>query len=441
MRKAFFLLGLLRHGSLLVVLCSVLSLSAVRAETVLHVTDMPGLQAALASAQGGEIILLAAGDYGNLDLMAQTPFDITFPSVVTIASADPTRPARFSGLDLRGVANLTFDGILFDYTYRIGDKLTTRPFQIWKDSNAITIRNSVFDGDVATELSPESDGYGTGFGLAVRGSSNITVENNEIFGFYRGLTVGWGTDVIVRSNDIHSIRMDGMNFSQGTNILIEDNYIHDFRRSPSRRDHADMIQFWTNGTKKPSTNITIRGNVLMSGDGGSTQSIFMRNDMVDRGLAGEEFFYRNIVIEENVIVNGHTNAIKLGEADGVIIRANTVLRNPLAAAGEGRQMTVRVPKITVATASRNVLIEDNMAATYPLARSGWIVQGNMKVQDISPMQPGYYHKLFAAAINGDPHDLASFAIVPGSPADIPGLGAPLLRPGADRERYRPAGAN
>ena len=64
-----------------------------------------------------------------------------------------------------------------------------------------------------------------------------------------------------------------------------------------------MIQFWTSGTTSPSTNIVIRGNILDSGDGGWTQSIFMRNEMVDTGGAGDAMFYQNILIEDNVIYN------------------------------------------------------------------------------------------------------------------------------------------
>ena len=89
-----------------------------------------------------------------------------------------------------------------------------------------------------------------------------------------------------------------------------------------------MIQFWTSGTTSPSTNITIRGNILNSGAGDWTRSIFMRNEMVDLGLAGDEMFYQNILIENNVIYNAHAHGITVGETDGLTIRNNTILYNP-----------------------------------------------------------------------------------------------------------------
>ena len=96
-----------------------------------------------------------------------------------------------------------------------------------------------------------------------------------------------------------------MTFSNIDGVLIENNYIHDFRGSPGSGDHCDMIQFWTAGTTSPSTNITIRANVLDIGNGTATQSIFMRNEMVDTGQAGTEMYYKNVVIEDNTITNAH----------------------------------------------------------------------------------------------------------------------------------------
>ena len=54
-----------------------------------------------------------------------------------------------------------------------------------------------------------------------------------------------------------------------------------------------MIQFWTAGTTSPSTNIIIAGNFLDSGNGDLTQSIFMRNEVVDHRAAATKCIYRN----------------------------------------------------------------------------------------------------------------------------------------------------
>ncbi|MHC0055791.1 right-handed parallel beta-helix repeat-containing protein, partial [Actibacterium sp. D379-3] len=174
-----------------------------------------------------------------------------------------------------------------------------------------------------------------------------------------------------------------------------------------------------------------------SGAGNLTQSIFMRNELVDTGQAGEEMYYRNVVIEDNVIVNGHLHGITVGEAAGLTVSGNTLLRNPNAAQGAERNMEVRIPRIQVAGASRDVRVERNIAAALPRPRSGWSIRSNLLVQDISPARPGYYKTVFAGALTGDARQLDNFAFLPGGPADVPGLGAPLLRPGADRARFAP----
>ncbi|WP_208734635.1 right-handed parallel beta-helix repeat-containing protein, partial [Corallococcus praedator] len=138
-------------------------------------------------------------------------------------------------------------------------------------------------------------------------------------------------------------------------VVIEGNRLHDFRASPTSADHPDMIQFWTNGTRTPTRDVIIRDNVLDIGNGTATQSIFMRNDQVDRGEAGREMFYRNVTIEDNVIVNGAANGLVVGETDGLVVRNNTVLR------GEGVRKdgvgASETPLIKIADKSVGVVIE------------------------------------------------------------------------------------
>ncbi len=391
-----------------------------------QVTDSQGLYAALSQARGGETILLAPGDYGTLALTEKSKFDSVFPVPLKIASADPRRPATFAGLRIENSANLVLDRLVFDYTFKPGQPLSVRPFSV-KSSDHITIRNSVFDGDVAQGVSAKDDGFGYGYGLELSGGTDVRIEDNEIFGFNRGIVTGGTRNLRITGNDLHSIRSDGMNFVKVTDVLIEGNRIHDFIRSYASGDHSDMIQFWTKNTKAPSTGITIRGNLLLSGAGSSTQSIFMRNDMVDRGLAGDEMFYRDVLIEDNVIVNGHLHGITLGESDGVVIRRNTVLRNPRVVNAKTREKTVTIPRIAVAEASRRVEITDNIGPAFQDSKPGWSVRDNVEAQDVTTMRPGYYHKLFTDAQTGDPLRADTFVVRSGSVADRPGLGAPILR--------------
>ena len=362
------------------------------------VSNAQQLYDALARSTGGETILLEGGNYGKLSLTTQSGFDYEFPSTVTIASADPADPAVFSGADVRGGSNLAIEGVTFDYIYKPGDPVTLSPFS-FSGVDGLTITDSTFDGANAYGSTPEANGFGTGNGLFIRGSEGVVLEGNEFFGFRRGLNVTESSDITVRGNEIYDMRSDGMNFSEVQGVLVEDNYIHDFRTSPTSGDHADMIQFWTNGTDRPSSGIVIRDNVLDIGNGDATQSIFMRNELVDSGRASfNDMAYRNVVIENNTITNAQKWGISVGEAVGVTISRNTVVHadggNP-----DGADSGVEIPLINVASRSTGVAVTANVTSglTGWTSQAGWTVRNNAFVQDQNPNAPGYYADVFVAS--------------------------------------------
>lgn len=395
------------------------------------VSNAAELRVALASASGGDTIKLAAGNYGDLTLIdGKKGVDVSFASNVTITSADPGNPAVITGLDLRNAENITFKDITFDYTFEAGDPLSSRPFSVQGSEN-VTFAGCTFDGDLAQGVSATADGYGYGIGLWVRNSSDVTVTDSEFFDFWKGAVFLEVDGLEVSENDIHSLRSDGLNFAQVTQVLIENNVIHDFSTSPNSADHADMIQFWTNGTTSPSTDITIRGNHLDVGDGTATQSIFMRNDQVDQGLAGSEMFYRDVLIENNVIVNAHSHGISVGETNGLTIINNSVLHDD-GGNVDGADTGVEIPRINVNGDSLNVNISGNLtsAITGALSQPGWVVTGNVMVQDQNPDAPGYYGDLFIASSYTGVDGLHHFRILPDQLIALTGIGAAQTTSGA-----------
>ncbi|MBC7737964.1 MAG: right-handed parallel beta-helix repeat-containing protein [Candidatus Saccharibacteria bacterium] len=395
----------------------------VQAQPLTRIDNPASLTAALTTAKPGTVFDLAGGEYGPLTL---TGLKGTTAAPITLRSADPAHPARFSRMQLRGVSHVTLQGLTFDYRFDPGDKSHLRPFQI-TSAQGITLTGNLFDGDTARGVSAEDDGFPTAFGLSLRQTSQVRLDGNVIRNFYRGLVVSDSTDLTVRHNDVHDIRADGMDFAQVDRVLIEGNHIHDFRRVVASADHADMIQFWTRGTTRPSTDITIRGNILNSGTGMYTQSIFMRNDLVDTGKAGRAMFYRRVVIEQNIVINAHMNGIAVGETHNLVIRNNTVVRNA-ASQGVADNPARWTPQIRVAPTSTQVTVTANVTSTVTGqdAQTGWTVADNYLIQDRSPRQSGYYDQVFVAARSGDPTDLASFAYLKGGPLAGKGIGAALL---------------
>lgn len=409
---------LTRRASLVSLLAAPALLSGTRliAAPVIEVAGSDELSDALQAAVPGTVLRLAPGDYGTLFLRGGGG---TIDAPVMLVAGDPTRPPRIGILDMHGVENLVLDGLHFSYRFKAGDELYFRPFQIVA-SSGIYIRGCRFEGDVAAGRGRADNGFPTAFGLTFTDCSGSRLEGCEIFRFFRGFFAAQSRDIVVRDNDIHSARMDGMNFTEVQRLLIEGNHVHDFDRSVASDDHPDMIQFWTNQTKAPSTDVVIRGNLLSSGRGAWTQSIFMRNEEVDTGRAGREMFYRNVLIEENAILNAHLHGISVGETLGLMIRNNTVVRNP-ASEGSTPNPPLWTPRINVSETSRDVTIERNVVAEISgwTGQSTWKVADNMLVQDRTRTEPGFYDTVFA----GDPADSKNFAYRKGGPLDGAGLGA------------------
>lgn len=395
---------------------------------VINASTSAELYAALSRAQGGETILLAEGDYGGLSLWPGVGFSYDFASNVTIASLDPEKPATFTWLNLWDAQNLTLDGVVFDYDYKEGDATSLRPMSIRSSTN-ISITNSLFDGDSATGTNSAADGYGSAIALSVRGSENITVEGNEFTNWWRALTVENSKNIEVTNNEINNIRSDGMDFVDVQGVLIEDNYIHDFRASRATGDHVDMIQFWTTGTTEPSTDITIRNNVLDIGDGNWTQSIFMRNEMVDTGQAGREMFYRNVLIENNTIYNSHLHGITVGATDGLVIRDNSVLHVPDTFLAGGGSSGVHVPTIRVASNSEAVTVTGNVTAAIAgdTGQADWTVRDNAFVQSTNPFGAGYYGDVFVDSTVFESHGAHNFIVEPGGLIDALGAGSSRIQ--------------
>lgn len=380
-----------------------------------EVNSPEALAEALRQAGPGTVVRLAPGEYGSLSVQGLSGGP---GSPVVLRSADPASPARFSGMQLEQVAHVELRDLAFDYGFESADPSWFAPFEVHA-SRDVLIADALFDGDDGAEGAP------TGFGLRVHDTDGFTLDGTELRRFYRGLNVNGSTDVTVRGNDVHSMRMDGMTFAEVSRVVIEGNHIHDFDRVVDSGDHSDMIQFWTNKTDRPSSDVTIRGNLLNSGGGWFTQSIFMRNEEVDQERAGPEMFYRDFRIEENVILNAHLHGITVGAADGLVIANNAVLRNP-DSEGARDNPDLWTPRINVADASTDVRIERNVVGGIEGGdgQADWVVEGNLLVQDRSPSQPGFYGQVFAGVPGSDPR---SFAPRAGGPLDGTGIGASLLQ--------------
>lgn len=139
-------------------------------------------------------------------------------------------------------------------------------------------------------------------------------------------------------------------------------------------------------------------------------------------------FFRDILIENNVIINSHLHGITIGETNGLTIRHNTLIRNRRSGEKSFSEQLAS-PSINVAPRSRHVRITDNIAYRFPTPQdSSWVLKNNLEIQDEGRVRPGFYDLVFENARNGDPRNLASFRYRKGGPAAVLGVGAPQLEP-------------
>jgi hypothetical protein len=383
------------------------------------------LAQAIAAATAGGTLLLEGGDYGAVRIEG----DWSAGSPLVLRSANPANPARIGELAIYQARNVALEQLVLKYRFAAGEPSYFRPFRI-RDSQDITLQSCLIDGDLAGPDADVAEGYATGFGLSIRTCRRIRVLGNEIRRFGRGMICDDVQGLIVQSNNVHSLRSDGMNYVAVQDVAIEGNHIHDFDRDIDSSDHADMIQFWTNRAVGPTRNVRIRGNLLNAGRGGWTQSIFMRNEMVDTGEAGFEMYYRNVEVSNNVILNAHLHGVMVGETRGLVISNNTMVRNA-AALGQTDPpppSPLWLPQIRVNPVAQDVVIARNVTAGVMgyEGQSDWQVRENVIVQDTGRGLPGFYGTVFDRTALIDPTQPASFAARPGGPLDGTGIGATWL---------------
>jgi parallel beta-helix repeat protein len=391
-----------------------------------RISNSAQLNTAIGAARAGDTLLLAGGDYGLLDLNGNKNSHLDFSSTVTIRSANPDDPAIFDGLKVRETGNVSIENVRFDFVTDAGTGLNATPFRV-DSSSGIAIRDSVFDGDNFKGSDAAHKGFGTGFGLRIIGSQDVTLEGLEFSTFETAVSVTGARNVILRGSEFRDMSGDATKFSNVQGMLIEDNLITQFRANPDNTMHRDMIQFLNPGPETRSTDVTVRGNVLDSGTGAWTQSVFINNEAVVKRGAGKSDQHQNVLVEDNLIYNSQLHGIYVAGTNGVVVRNNTVLHNT----ADGDFRNVSVPKINVHETSSNVEVRNNIVDSITNAdslfkRTDWKMSDNLFVQRTDPLKDNYYQDLFVAADRpGAP--VEALQALPGGLIQKLGVGAEMTR--------------
>ena len=279
---------------------------------IYEVSNKIELISALKKATGGEVIKLKPGNYEDVSLDKIQP-----KSVVTISSLSSKDRAVFKNLYISNSTNLTFRKIIINPN--------EIPSADWAVYGLVQTSKNIKFIDSEFNAGKDEANYPKGYCFRVYQSISVVFRRNIFRNAIRGLILSDSQKLLIDSNNFYKLRSDGINMAGVNGVRIVKNWLHDFYTKPGTGDHPDMIQMWSSGVPDIiSSGIEIDSNVLDMGNGSWTQSIFMRNEIVDTGIAPTHF-YKNIKVTNNWIRNGHLHGITVGEVDKLLIANNTLI--------------------------------------------------------------------------------------------------------------------
>ena len=366
--------------------------------TTTTVTNAADLMRTLRTARGGETILLAPGNYGDLNLSGIQP-----RSTVTIRSANPANDAVFESLKLTRVANLVFDDIDVSHALKPGEK----DFEV-----AIRVNFSTNVTFVGIDASGSLNGtaFDDGNGIVVSGSSRIAILDSTFEEFNNAAAFAKSSDVIFAGNTIRTAR-EGVNIAEVSGGLFERNYITGIRPDVSKLDHSDAFQVQAGGSNGVSRDLVFNANVIM---GDENQGIFIRSEKaLSQGLK-----HSNIVITNNYVETNLRNAIAINDTDGVVVTNNSIRD----AAGPGIVPGIAIGNLSNGVISGNIvpLIDIRAGAAY--VNTNLAITNNIEVWNDKTKRGVSEASLFAAPTGSGDIDFSALGARAGSAAAASGAG-------------------
>ncbi len=268
--------------------------------STIYVNSTAGLLKALTTAQSGDHIALASGNYSAVNIQ-----NVNFATAVTITSQDPTHEAVLSGLMIKSSSGLNFDHLEALSQGSVNNGLAVNV----QTSSNIAFQNMFIHGSLDNDPSNDAGG------MLINVSHNVTVQNSTFHDLANALTQQNSDHVTINNNNFSYIRSDGVDGCGTSYLTIANNTFTDFFPA-SNPEHPDAIQIWTTGATSIAHDITISNNSISIGDGQPMQGIFVTDQV---GLS-----FANVTIANNTVVGGETNAITAQAVTGLNVIGNTI---------------------------------------------------------------------------------------------------------------------
>lgn len=299
---------------------------------IVTVSSVEQLQDAMRAAEGPTRILVAPGRYGVVDLR-----NVSGGGQVEVSSADPGQRAMLAGLLLRNVSGFTIRDLeLARYT---DDPRAGHYLLLALSSSDLTFEGLTFRG-----MNQRVD-HSVISAAMLRNSNDIVFAKNSFSYFRHGLTLLNVENLTIRFNEFTHMQTDAIRGGGVSNSLLANNVMTEFY--PLEDDHPDGIQLWSTHQEEPGRNIRIRDNLVVKGNGGYVQGIFIRDTY-------NSLPFENIEISDNFMIGTLYNGIAIMGVTGARLSGNVVLPDP------GMRSWIRIRH------GRDVVLEDNRAEMFLL---------------------------------------------------------------------------
>ncbi len=320
----------------------------VRAST-LTVSNATQLQTAIVNAQGGDIIELNSGSYGDLTINNRN-----LASTVLIRPATGAT-AVFTHIRIQNSSRWTVIGVSVKPRYTNGadgtDAVSLDGSDLAFEDSVINYVDSVAGWSVADWLAR------AGNGISIDGT-RVTVRGNTITAVDHGINSS-ATDALVSHNLIANFRGDGIR-GLGDRTVYEYNTIKNAYGIDD--NHDDGFQSWSYGAGGVGTgvvkDVVLRGNVIIDFE---DPNQFERTELQGIGLF--DGMFENWVVENNLVITNHWHGISFYGAINCRIVNNTVIDND---ATPEPDPWIMVHNHKDGRASTGVIVRNNIATDYSL---------------------------------------------------------------------------
>jgi hypothetical protein len=289
--------------------------------------NLPSL---LAKAEGGDLIVLAAGDYGPVHLNKVNA------SFVTLAAAKGQRP-MFDSLGIRGshwiVRGVTVVGLSPPHLY--GTKRAHIPLVTMLGGDNFILEDDTVASRLGTypwveeKIPGDPNQPAVSDGVTSNQSSCVAIVADHIFNVFNGIQVAGdqsdnhGRFYVLANNTIDNFAGDGIDHSV-SDALIKGNLItdgHDICHNNCV--HMDGIQGWTYNDRRGivNSNVVIDANRIIVQ---TTPGLVLPADEL-QGITVFDGSWKNVRVTNNIVIANVWQGISLGGVDGLLIANNDVL--------------------------------------------------------------------------------------------------------------------